>query len=80
MNTRLDVAVRGLLTTPGGGLGSSGRGGEKRGIDLSQSVGDAETIRPRPGLLLPFPSGLLQQVRSDRGDGLQMSIAYGLSL
>ena len=34
-----------------------------------QSVGAAETIRPRPGLLFLFPSWLFHQVRPYRGDG-----------
>ena len=33
-----------------------------------QSVGAAETIRPRPGLLFLFPSWLFHQVRPYRGD------------
>ena len=45
-----------------------------------QSVGAAETIRPRPGLLLLFPSWLFHQVRPYRGDGLRISIAFNLSV
>ena len=44
------------------------------------SVGSAETIRPRPGLLLLFPSWLLHQVRPYRGDGLRISIAFNLAV
>jgi uncharacterized protein (TIGR02466 family) len=43
-----------------------------------QSVGEAVRIRPRPGLLLLFPSWLLHQVRPYRGDGLRISIAFNL--
>ena len=45
-----------------------------------QSVGAAETIRPRPGLLFLFPSWLFHQVRPYRGDGLRISIAFNLSV
>ena len=45
-----------------------------------QSVGAAETIRPRPGLLILFPSWLYHQVRPYRGAGLRISIAFNLSL
>ena len=45
-----------------------------------QSVGAAETIRPRPGLLLLFPSWLFHQVRPYRGTGLRISIAFNLSV
>ena len=44
------------------------------------SVGASETIRPRPGLLIVFPSWLLHQVRPYRGSGLRISIAFNLSL
>lgn len=44
------------------------------------SVGAAETIRPKPGLLFLFPSWLLHQVRPYRGTGLRISIAFNLSL
>jgi uncharacterized protein (TIGR02466 family) len=44
------------------------------------SVGAAEMIRPRPGLLLLFPSWLLHQVRPYRGEALRISIAFNLSL
>jgi hypothetical protein len=44
------------------------------------SVGGAEMIRPRPGLLLLFPSFLLHQVRPYRGTALRISIAFNLSV
>jgi uncharacterized protein (TIGR02466 family) len=44
------------------------------------SVGGAETIRPRAGLLLLFPSWLFHQVRPYRGSALRISIAFNLSL
>ncbi len=44
------------------------------------SVGGAETIRPKPGLLVLFPSWLLHQVRPYRGTGTRISIAFNLSL
>ena len=44
------------------------------------SVGAAETIRPRPGLLFLFPSWLFHQVRPYRGTALRISIAFNLSL
>jgi uncharacterized protein (TIGR02466 family) len=45
-----------------------------------QSVGSAETIRPRPGLMILFPSWLYHQVRPYRGTALRISIAFNLSL
>ncbi len=45
-----------------------------------QSVGGAEVIRPRPGLLFIFPSWLAHQVRPYRGTELRISIAFNLSL
>ncbi len=45
-----------------------------------QSVGGAETIRPRPGLMILFPSWLLHQVRPYRGTGLRISLAFNLSI
>lgn len=44
------------------------------------SVGASETIRPKPGLLLLFPSWLFHQVRPYRGTGVRISIAFNLSL
>lgn len=44
------------------------------------SVGNAESIRPRPGLLFLFPSWLQHQVRPYRGGLLRISIAFNLSL
>ncbi len=45
-----------------------------------QSAGSAETIPPRPGLMVLFPSWLLHQVRPYRGTALRISIAFNLSL
>ena len=44
------------------------------------SVGAAETIRPKPGLLILFPSWLLHQVRPYRGTGTRISVAFNFSL
>lgn len=44
------------------------------------SVGGAETIRPKPGLLILFPSWLLHQVRPYRGSGTRISVAFNLGL
>jgi uncharacterized protein (TIGR02466 family) len=44
------------------------------------SVGGAEIIRPKPGLLFMFPSWLMHQVRPYLGTGLRISIAFNLSL
>ena len=44
------------------------------------SAGGAETIRPKPGLLILFPSWLVHQVRPYRGTGTRISIAFNLSL
>ena len=44
------------------------------------SVGSGETIRPRPGLMVLFPSWLFHQVRPYRGQGLRISIAFNLGL
>ena len=44
------------------------------------SAGGAETIRPKPGLLILFPSWLVHQVRPYRGSGTRISIAFNLSL
>jgi uncharacterized protein (TIGR02466 family) len=44
------------------------------------SVGAAETIRPRPGMMMLFPSWLFHQVRPYRGTALRISIAFNLSL
>lgn len=44
------------------------------------SVGGAEAIKPRPGLLFLFPSWLHHQVRPYRGTRLRISIAFNLSL
>lgn len=47
--------------------------------DDGQSVGSAESVLPRPGLLLMFPSWLFHQVRPYRGTDLRISIAFNLS-
>ena len=44
------------------------------------SVGGAEIIRPKPGLMVLFPSWLMHQVRPYRGTGTRISIAFNLSL
>ena len=44
------------------------------------SAGSAETIRPRSGLMVLFPSWLFHQVRPYRGTGLRISIAFNLGL
>ena len=44
------------------------------------SVGSAETIRPRPGLLFIFPSWLYHQVRTYRGTELRISIAFNFGI
>jgi len=44
------------------------------------SVGSAETIRPRPGLLFIFPSWLYHQVRPYRGSALRISIAFNFGV
>ena len=44
------------------------------------SVGAAETIRPKPGLMVLFPSWLMHQVRPYRGTRTRISIAFNLSL
>ncbi|HWK45078.1 MAG TPA: 2OG-Fe(II) oxygenase family protein [Stellaceae bacterium] len=44
------------------------------------SVGSAETILPRPGLLVVFPSWLYHQVRPYRGTELRISIAFNFGV
>ena len=44
------------------------------------SVGGAETIRPKPGLMILFPSWLMHQVRPYRGTGTRISLAFNFSL
>ena len=44
------------------------------------SAGGAETIRPKPGLLILFPSWLMHQVRPYRGTGTRISVAFNFSL
>jgi uncharacterized protein (TIGR02466 family) len=45
-----------------------------------RSAGSAESISPRPGLLVLFPSWLNHQVRPYRGTALRISIAFNLGL
>lgn len=45
-----------------------------------RSAGSAETIRPKPGLMLLFPSWLFHQVRPYRGSGLRISIAFNFGV
>lgn len=44
------------------------------------SVGANETVRPKAGRLVMFPSWLLHQVRPYRGNAERISIAFNLSL
>ncbi|HEX4766753.1 MAG TPA: TIGR02466 family protein [Lichenihabitans sp.] len=44
------------------------------------SVGGAEIIRPKSGLLFLFPSWLMHQVRPYRGTGTRISIAFNFSV
>ncbi len=51
-------------------LAYAGEGGNAAGM--------TETIEPRPGLLVLFPSWLQHQVRAYRGSGLRISVAFNL--
>ena len=44
------------------------------------SAGASEVIRPKPGLLVLFPSWLMHQVRPYRGTGTRISVAFNLGL
>ena len=44
-----------------------------------QSVGVSELVRPKPGLLLMFPSWLSHAVRPYRGEGVRISIAINMT-
>ncbi len=44
------------------------------------SAGSGETIQPRPGLLVLFPSWLSHQVRPYRGTALRISLAFNLGV
>ena len=44
------------------------------------SAGSGETLRPRSGLMVLFPSWLFHQVRPYRGTGLRISIAFNLGV
>lgn len=48
--------------------------------DDGRSAGTAETIQPRPGLMVLFPSWLHHQVRPYRGAALRISIAFNLGV
>ena len=48
--------------------------------DDGLSAGSAQTIRPRAGLMVLFPSFLLHAVRPYLGDRLRISIAFNLGL
>jgi uncharacterized protein (TIGR02466 family) len=52
----------------------------KYGGEDGLSAGSAETIRPRPGLMLLFPSYLLHAVRPYRGTALRISVAFNFGL
>jgi uncharacterized protein (TIGR02466 family) len=52
----------------------------KFGGEDGLSAGSAETIRPRPGLMVIFPSFLLHAVRPYRGSRLRISIAFNFGL
>jgi uncharacterized protein (TIGR02466 family) len=68
-----------MLDPRGPGPGMYAPGLKFAGED-GNSVGSAETIRPRPGLLMLFPSWLYHQVRPYRGTGLRISIAFNLGV
>jgi uncharacterized protein (TIGR02466 family) len=68
-----------MLDPRGPGPGMYAPGLKFAGED-GTSVGSAETIRPRPGLLFLFPSWLYHQVRPYRGSGLRISIAFNLGV
>ena len=44
-----------------------------------QSIGASELLRPKPGLLLLFPSWLSHAVRPYRGAGVRISIAINMT-
>ena len=67
------------LDPRGPGPGMYAPGLRVRGGD-GLSAGSGETIRPRPGLSLLFPSWLFHQVRPYRGTSLRISIAFNLGL
>jgi len=68
-----------MLDPRGPGPGMYAPGLKFAGED-GTSVGSAETIRPKPGLLFLFPSWLFHQVRPYRGSGLRISIAFNLGV
>ena len=47
---------------------------------LGLSVGANETVRPKSGRLVMFPSWVLHQVRPYGGDAQRISIAFNLGL
>jgi uncharacterized protein (TIGR02466 family) len=68
-----------MLDPRGPGPGMYAPGLKFAGED-GTSVGSGETIRPRAGLLVLFPSWLYHQVRPYRGIGLRISIAFNLGV
>lgn len=48
--------------------------------DGGRAVGATESIRPKPGLIILFPSWMFHQVRPYRGQGERISIAFNLTL
>lgn len=68
-----------MLDPRGPGPGMYAPGLKFAGED-GASVGAAEIIRPKPGLLVLFPSWLMHQVRPYRGTRTRISIAFNLSL
>ncbi len=86
-----DVEDGGCADDPtlGGGSGMPGPRGATPGMQApalkfagedGASAAGGETIRPRPGLLVLFPSWLFHQVRPDRGSALRISIAFNLGV
>jgi uncharacterized protein (TIGR02466 family) len=68
-----------MLDPPGPGPAMDAPAPKFAGED-GASVGGAEMIRPRPGLLLLFPSFLFHQARPYSGTALRISIAFNLSI
>ena len=77
-----DAALGGefeMLDPRGPGPGMYAPGLKFAGED-GTAAGSAQTIRPRPGLLMLFPSWLQHQVRPYRGSGLRISVAFNLGV
>ncbi len=68
-----------MLDPRGPGPGMYAPGLKFAGED-GTAAGSGEMIRPRPGLLMLFPSWLFHQVRPYRGTGLRISIAFNLGV